>query len=79
MAYSECRDEVAVLLYIVEGGGHTWPGAADVARLGNVTQEIDATDLIWEFFEAHPYGVEPAPSPWTSGLPASFDAACEIF
>jgi polyhydroxybutyrate depolymerase len=52
VAYSECRDEVAVILYIVEGGGHTWPGAADVARLGTVTQEIDATDLIWEFFEA---------------------------
>lgn len=34
---------------------------------------------IWEFFEAHPYGVEPAPSPWTSGLPTGFDAACEIF
>jgi acetyl esterase/lipase len=34
---------------------------------------------IWEFFKAHPYGVEPAPSPWTSGLPANFDGNCEIF
>jgi acetyl esterase/lipase len=34
---------------------------------------------IWEFFEAHPYGVEPAPSPWTSGLPSGFSGACEIF
>lgn len=34
---------------------------------------------VWEFFEAHPYGVEPAPSPWTSGLPSGFDSACEIF
>jgi hypothetical protein len=33
---------------------------------------------IWEFFKAHPYGVEPAPSPWTGGLPAGFNAACEI-
>ena len=51
-AYSECRDEVAVVLYTVEGGGHTWPGALDVPRLGAVTHEINATDLIWEFFEA---------------------------
>lgn len=34
---------------------------------------------IWEFFEAHPYGVEPAPSPWTTGLPSGFSSACEIF
>jgi dienelactone hydrolase len=34
---------------------------------------------IWEFFEAHPYGVEPRPSPWTSGLPAGFSSECEIF
>jgi len=34
---------------------------------------------IWEFFEAHPYGVEPAPSPWTGGLPAGFNGACELF
>lgn len=34
---------------------------------------------IWEFFEAHPYGVEPAPSPWTSGLPSGFSSQCEIF
>jgi poly(3-hydroxybutyrate) depolymerase len=34
---------------------------------------------IWEFFKAHPYGVEPTPSPWTAGLPTGFDGACEIF
>jgi len=34
---------------------------------------------IWEFFEAHPYGVEPQPSPWTSGLPAGFSSECEVF
>jgi acetyl esterase/lipase len=34
---------------------------------------------IWEFFEAHPYGVVPAPSPWTSGLPSGFNSACQIF
>lgn len=32
---------------------------------------------IWKFFKAHPYGVDPAP--WTSGLPAGFNAACQIY
>jgi dienelactone hydrolase len=35
---------------------------------------------IWEFFKAHPYGVDPQPSPWVSGgLPAGFNSVCEIF
>jgi predicted esterase len=32
---------------------------------------------IWEFFKAHPYGVEP--NPWTGGLPSGFHSSCEIF
>jgi hypothetical protein len=31
---------------------------------------------IWEFFKAHPYGVEP--NPWTS-LPSGFNSSCVIF
>jgi hypothetical protein len=34
---------------------------------------------VWEFFEAHPYGVEPAPSPWASGLPSELSDQCAIF
>jgi polyhydroxybutyrate depolymerase len=52
LAWSDCDENTAVLLYTVEGGGHTWPGSIDVPRLGPVTGEIDATDLMWEFFEA---------------------------
>lgn len=50
IAYSECRNGASVVLYSVEGGGHTWPGSIEVPRLGATTQEIRATDLIWEFF-----------------------------
>jgi dienelactone hydrolase len=32
---------------------------------------------IWEFFKAHPYGIDA--SPWTGGLPAGFDSTCEIY
>ena len=52
VAYSDCDDEVAVVLYVVEFGGHTWPGSIDVPRLGPTNHEIDATALIWEFFAA---------------------------
>jgi hypothetical protein len=34
---------------------------------------------VWEFFKAHPYGVEPAPSPWTTGLPSGFSSDCTLF
>jgi polyhydroxybutyrate depolymerase len=51
ISYSGCTDNADVVLYAVEGGGHTWPGSVDVPRLGGVTGEIDATDLMWEFFE----------------------------
>lgn len=50
VAYSECDDETAVVLFVVEGGGHTWPGSIAVGRLGATTLEIDATAEIWQFF-----------------------------
>jgi polyhydroxybutyrate depolymerase len=51
--YANCADGSAVELYTVADGGHTWPGAIDVPRLGPVTDEIDATDLILDFFDEH--------------------------
>lgn len=44
-----------VVLYRIEGGGHTWPGGqpatGPTARIiGLTTQEIDATDAITNFF-----------------------------
>jgi polyhydroxybutyrate depolymerase len=50
-AYGTCQAGVVVQLYVVDGGGHTWPGGqADVAALGGTTHEISATDIIWDFF-----------------------------
>jgi len=42
------------LLYTIEGGGHTWPGASGQAPpriVGRKSQDIDATTAIWEFFK----------------------------
>ncbi|MBI2724326.1 MAG: hypothetical protein HYX50_04615 [Chloroflexi bacterium] len=52
IGYSSCRNDAAVVLFIVDGGGHTWPGSIDVPRLGMTTQEVNATDQIWDFFVA---------------------------
>ena len=52
VSYQGCTGRGAVQLYIVEGGGHNWPGAPDVEILGHTTHSISATDLMWRFFEA---------------------------
>jgi len=45
-----------VVLLTVEGGGHTWPGGwqyLPVKVIGETNRDIDASDVIWEFFEGH--------------------------
>jgi poly(3-hydroxybutyrate) depolymerase/glycerophosphoryl diester phosphodiesterase len=53
-----CPDGADVVLYTVNGGGHTWPGSAFdpsiEALVGPTTTSVDATALIWQFFRAHP-------------------------
>lgn len=44
----------AVVLYEIVGGGHTWPGRVRGERLfGTVSQDISATEVIWQFFANH--------------------------
>ena len=52
-----CAQDAEVVSYTVADGGHTWPGtSADISALGAMTQEISASQLMWEFFTAHPKG-----------------------
>ncbi len=54
-SYTGCAGGVAVTLYTIVGGGHTWPGArVGVDILGPTTQEVNATDEIWRFFTSQP-------------------------
>jgi len=48
--WGNCDNDALVTLYTVANGTHAWPGAA------GATQDIKATDTIWEFFAAHPFG-----------------------
>lgn len=55
-AWGGCDDDVAVELYVIDGGEHTWPGSdgmdAYEGLLGPVSDAVDANDVIWDFFEA---------------------------
>lgn len=53
--YAGGRAGSEVVLVVVEGGGHTWPGR-DLGTnvLGKSTRNASANDLIWEFFRRHP-------------------------
>lgn len=53
--YGGCTADAEVAFYIIDGGGHTWPGAADDAGGGGpTTHEISASEIAWQFFAAHP-------------------------
>ena len=53
--YGPGKGGAEVILFVIHGGGHTWPGRQwPVPWLGNTTQDISASDLMWEFFQRHP-------------------------
>ena len=55
--YKDGLNATEVVLYVIVGGGHAWPGGEKGFIFGDEpTQEISATDLIWEFFKIHPKG-----------------------
>lgn len=54
VAYGDCDAGADVMRCTIAGGGHTWPGGVPVPALGKTSQDIDATDAMWEFFVAHP-------------------------
>ncbi|NKY31666.1 hypothetical protein HGA13_01060 [Nocardia speluncae] len=53
-----CSADAGVELYSIQGGGHVWPGNTAVPFpeifVGGNTTSINATQLIWDFFESHP-------------------------
>lgn len=47
-------DHTEVVVYVIDGGGHTWPGAAQYLPkliVGKASQNLDATRTIWNFFK----------------------------
>lgn len=50
--YQNCANKTDVMLYTIEGGGHSWAGA-DAAETTGSSQQMDATEVIWDFFSKH--------------------------
>lgn len=48
--YHWANCDARIVWYLIEGGGHTWPGGSDPPTWGHTTQEISASELIWSFF-----------------------------
>ena len=53
--YSSCDEDVEVMYYRIENGGHTWPsgsfpGGSWPEFLGHVNRDVNANAEIWNFF-----------------------------
>lgn len=53
--YTDCANDADVILYGIVFGGHTWPGHPNPLGIdpGLVTNDIDGTQVIWDFFSQH--------------------------
>jgi len=53
--YGGGKEKTEVVLVVVDGGGHTWPGQpSPLGFLGKSAKNVSANDLMWEFFQKHP-------------------------
>ncbi|MGC1120403.1 MAG: PHB depolymerase family esterase [Candidatus Methanofastidiosia archaeon] len=54
--YGKGKQGTEVVLYAIEGGGHTWPGGHQYAGeglIGKTCYDISASEVAWQFFSAH--------------------------
>lgn len=53
--YGGGKDGAEVVLVVIEGAGHTWPGREPGLKLlGKSTKNVSANEEMWKFFEKHP-------------------------
>jgi polyhydroxybutyrate depolymerase len=61
-AYGGCKNDATVEFYVIADGSHAWPGSAVMAAIGaspagaiigHTNDEIDASTLIWRFFQRY--------------------------
>jgi polyhydroxybutyrate depolymerase len=67
LEYTGCADDASVVLYTIEGGGHTWPGGGPLPEwfAGRTSNSVSATLEAWRFFGAHPLRASTAAAPAT--------------
>jgi polyhydroxybutyrate depolymerase len=57
LRYPKGKDGSEVIVYRIEGGGHTWPNGLQYLPenlIGKVCRDIDGSEVIWQFFKNHP-------------------------
>jgi polyhydroxybutyrate depolymerase len=57
--YGPSGNNVEIRFWAINGGGHTWPGGSETRgeerwNMGALNRDINASELMWEFFKAHP-------------------------
>jgi polyhydroxybutyrate depolymerase len=55
--YATCAGNVQAIFYTITNGGHTWPGGLQylpAAIVGKTTRQLDASEVIWQFFQQFP-------------------------
>jgi polyhydroxybutyrate depolymerase len=70
LGFSGCPANIDVGLLAVQGGGHTWPGAAPQPNLGPTATNFSANEVMLAFFEGHPR-VGASGSPTATVAPAA--------
>jgi polyhydroxybutyrate depolymerase len=54
VTHGGCTGGADVVLCTIAEGGHQWPGGATLPFMGKKSDNLNATDALWEFFQAHP-------------------------
>jgi polyhydroxybutyrate depolymerase len=57
--WTNCECGAEVLSYITQDGGHSWPGGTQTPVGDSVSVYINATDLMWAFFEQYSLNCDP--------------------
>jgi len=56
LSYRDCAQGADVVVYRLNGGGHTWPGGTQYLPrrlVGRVCRDLDGSALIWDFLQRH--------------------------
>jgi polyhydroxybutyrate depolymerase len=60
MRYANCQGDGDVVVHVLEGMGHQWPGGDPFPSwlMGAHNEKVKATEEMWAFFEVHPLETE---------------------
>ena len=58
LRYSGAADGTETVLWVLEDGGHTWPGGQATRfeirmGVGTINRDISASKVMWEFFKRY--------------------------